>query len=106
MSHPIEQLEQIMRRLRDPEQGCPWDKEQTFDTIAPYTIEETFEVVDAITQRDWPNLREELGDLLFQVIFYSQMAKEQGLFEFRDVVETVNEKLTRRHPHCVWGCHL
>ncbi|WP_119468170.1 nucleoside triphosphate pyrophosphohydrolase [Vibrio cholerae] len=99
MSHPIEQLEQIMRRLRDPEQGCPWDKEQTFDTIAPYTIEETFEVVDAITQRDWPNLREELGDLLFQVIFYSQMAKEQGLFEFRDVVETVNEKLTRRHPH-------
>ncbi|MGL5429698.1 MAG: nucleoside triphosphate pyrophosphohydrolase [Vibrio sp.] len=99
MSHPIEQLEQIMCRLRDPESGCPWDKQQTFDTIAPYTIEETFEVVDAITQRDWPNLREELGDLLFQVIFYSQMAKEQGLFEFRDVVETVNEKLTRRHPH-------
>lgn len=66
MSHPIEQLEQIMRRLRDPEQGCPWDKEQTFDTIAPYTIEETFEVVDAITQRDWPNLREELGICCFR----------------------------------------
>ncbi len=66
MSHPIEQLEQILRRLRDPEQGCPWYKEQTFDTIAPYTIEETFEVVDAITQRDWRNLREELGICCFR----------------------------------------
>ena len=99
MSHPIEQLEQIMAKLRDPESGCPWDIKQTFDTIVPYTIEETYEVVDAIQNRDWPNLQEELGDLLFQVIFYSQMAKEQGLFEFSDVVETVNEKLTRRHPH-------
>lgn len=99
MSHPIEQLEQIMAKLRDPESGCPWDLKQTFDTIVPYTIEETYEVVDAIQNRDWPNLQEELGDLLFQVIFYSQMAKEQGLFEFSDVVETVNEKLTRRHPH-------
>ena len=99
MSHPIEQLEQIMSKLRDPESGCPWDLKQTFDTIVPYTIEETYEVVDAIQNRDWPNLQEELGDLLFQVIFYSQMAKEQELFEFSDVVETVNEKLTRRHPH-------
>ncbi|MEO0889656.1 MAG: nucleoside triphosphate pyrophosphohydrolase [Pseudomonadota bacterium] len=99
MSHPIEQLEQIMAKLRDPENGCPWDLKQTFDTIVPHTIEETYEVVDAIQNRDWPNLQEELGDLLFQVIFYSQMAKEQGLFEFSDVVETVNEKLTRRHPH-------
>ncbi|WP_045395385.1 nucleoside triphosphate pyrophosphohydrolase [Vibrio campbellii] len=99
MSHPIEQLEQIMAKLRDPESGCPWDLKQTFDTIVPHTIEETYEVVDAIQNRDWPNLQEELGDLLFQVIFYSQMAKEQGLFEFSDVVETVNEKLTRRHPH-------
>ena len=99
MSHPIEQLEQIMSKLRDPESGCPWDLKQTFDTIVPHTIEETYEVVDAIQNRDWPNLQEELGDLLFQVIFYSQMAKEQGLFEFSDVVETVNEKLTRRHPH-------
>ncbi|KGR33615.1 nucleoside triphosphate pyrophosphohydrolase [Vibrio campbellii] len=99
MSHPIEQLEQIMAKLRDPESGCPWDLKQTFDTIVPHTIEETYEVVDAIQNRDWPNLLEELGDLLFQVIFYSQMAKEQGLFEFSDVVETVNEKLTRRHPH-------
>lgn len=99
MSHPIEQLEQIMAKLRDPESGCPWDLKQTFDTIVPHTIEETYEVVDAIQNRDWPNLQEELGDLLFQVIFYSQMAKEQGLFNFSDVVETVNEKLTRRHPH-------
>ncbi|WP_051118576.1 nucleoside triphosphate pyrophosphohydrolase [Vibrio campbellii] len=99
MSHSIEQLEQIMAKLRDPESGCPWDLKQTFDTIVPHTIEETYEVVDAIQNRDWPNLQEELGDLLFQVIFYSQMAKEQGLFEFSDVVETVNEKLTRRHPH-------
>ncbi|HHP0482316.1 TPA: nucleoside triphosphate pyrophosphohydrolase [Vibrio campbellii] len=99
MSHPIEQLEQIMAKLRDPESGCPWDLKQTFDTIVPHTIEETYEVVDAIQNRDWPNLQEELGDLLFQVIFYSQMAKEQGLFEFSDVVEMVNEKLTRRHPH-------
>ncbi|MFV8411739.1 nucleoside triphosphate pyrophosphohydrolase [Vibrio owensii] len=99
MSHPIEQLEQIMAKLRDPKSGCPWDLKQTFDTIVPHTIEETYEVVDAIQNRDWPNLKEELGDLLFQVIFYSQMAKEQGLFDFSDVVETVNEKLTRRHPH-------
>lgn len=99
MSHPIEQLEQIMAKLRDPESGCPWDLKQTFDTIVPHTIEETYEVVDAIQNRDWPNLQEELGDLLFQVIFYSQMAKELGLFDFSDVVETVNEKLTRRHPH-------
>ncbi|WP_411063440.1 nucleoside triphosphate pyrophosphohydrolase [Vibrio rotiferianus] len=99
MSHPIEQLEQIMAKLRDPESGCPWDLKQTFDTIVPHTIEETYEVVDAIQNRDWPNLQEELGDLLFQVIFYSQMAEEQGLFDFSDVVETVNEKLTRRHPH-------
>ncbi len=99
MSHPIEQLQQIMRQLRDPETGCPWDIKQTFDSVVPHTIEETYEVVDAIHQRDWQNLKEELGDLLFQVIFYSQLAKEQELFDFQDVVETVNEKLTRRHPH-------
>ncbi|MGC9402568.1 nucleoside triphosphate pyrophosphohydrolase [Vibrio genomosp. F10 str. 9ZC157] len=99
MSHPIEQLEQIMAKLRDPDNGCPWDQKQTFDTIIPHTIEETYEVVDAIHNRDWPNLKEELGDLLFQVIFYSQIAKEQALFDFSDVVNTVNEKLTRRHPH-------
>lgn len=99
MSHPIEQLEQIMETLRDPQKGCPWDRKQSFETIVPHTIEETYEVVDAIHNKDWPNLKEELGDLLFQVIFYSQLAKEQGLFDFSQVVETVNEKLTRRHPH-------
>ncbi|MGL6262035.1 nucleoside triphosphate pyrophosphohydrolase [Vibrio sp. WXL103] len=99
MSHPIEQLEQIMSQLRDPKTGCPWDLKQSFDTIVPHTIEETYEVVDAIQNRDWSNLKEELGDLLFQVIFYSQLAKEQQLFDFAEVVETVNEKLTRRHPH-------
>lgn len=99
MSHPIEQLEEIMTKLRDPEGGCPWDLKQSFDTIVPHTIEETYEVVDAIQNRDWLNLKEELGDLLFQVIFYSQLAKEQELFDFSEVVETVNEKLTRRHPH-------
>ncbi|KJY85472.1 nucleoside triphosphate hydrolase [Vibrio galatheae] len=99
MNHPIEQLEQIMAQLRDPEGGCPWDLKQSFDTIVPHTIEETYEVVDAIHNRDWPNLKEELGDLLFQVIFYSQLAKEQNLFDFSEVVESVNEKLTRRHPH-------
>ncbi len=99
MSHPIEQLEQIMQQLRDPNTGCPWDREQTFSSIVPHTIEETYEVVDAIHQGDWDNLKEELGDLLFQVIFYSQLAKEQQLFDFTDVVTTVNAKLTRRHPH-------
>ena len=99
MTHPIEQLVDIMAKLRDPQNGCPWDKKQTFESVVPYTIEETYEVVDAIHNQDWPNLKEELGDLLFQVIFYSQMAQEQGLFDFREVVETVNEKLTRRHPH-------
>ncbi|WP_375752621.1 nucleoside triphosphate pyrophosphohydrolase [Vibrio sp. HN007] len=99
MSQSIDQLIEIMSTLRDPEKGCPWDLKQSFDTIVPHTIEETYEVVDAIQKRDWSNLQEELGDLLFQVIFYSQIAKEQELFDFNDVVETVNEKLIRRHPH-------
>ncbi|MGF1741290.1 nucleoside triphosphate pyrophosphohydrolase [Vibrio profundum] len=106
MTHPIEQLEKIMTQLRDPDTGCPWDQKQDFDTIVPHTIEETYEVVDAICRRDWSNLQEELGDLLFQVIFYSQMADEKGLFDFRDVVETVNEKLTRRHPHVFAGVNV
>ncbi|MGR5222469.1 nucleoside triphosphate pyrophosphohydrolase [Vibrio parahaemolyticus] len=99
MSQPIEQLLTIMAQLRDEKHGCPWDRKQTFETIVPHTIEETFEVVDAIHKQDWPNVKEELGDLLFQVIFYSQMGKEQGLFDFNEVVEGLNEKLTRRHPH-------
>lgn len=99
MTIPIEQLKSIMQQLRDSENGCPWDKQQTFDSIVPHTIEETYEVVDAIHNQDWKNLQEELGDLLFQVIFYSQMASEQQLFDFDDVVKGVNEKLIRRHPH-------
>ncbi|TVO40090.1 nucleoside triphosphate pyrophosphohydrolase [Vibrio algivorus] len=99
MTSPIEQLKSIMQQLRDPENGCPWDKKQTFGSIVPHTIEETYEVVDAIHNQDWKNLQEELGDLLFQVIFYSQMANEQKLFNFDDVVNGVNEKLIRRHPH-------
>ncbi|OEF27793.1 nucleoside triphosphate pyrophosphohydrolase [Vibrio rumoiensis] len=98
-ANSIEQLLTIMQQLRDPENGCPWDKKQTFGSIVPHTIEETYEVVDAIHNRDWPNLQEELGDLLFQIIFYSQMASEESLFDFNDVVEGLNEKLIRRHPH-------
>lgn len=96
---PIEQLVAIMAKLRDPQNGCPWDLKQTFATIVPHTLEEAYEVADAIEQQNWDDVREELGDLLFQVIFYSQLGKEQGLFDFDDVVEGINEKLTRRHPH-------
>ncbi|RYU68042.1 nucleoside triphosphate pyrophosphohydrolase [Aliivibrio finisterrensis] len=95
----IEQLLSIMAQLRDKESGCLWDRKQTFDSIIPHTIEETYEVVDAIHKKDWENLKEELGDLLFQVVFYAQMAKEDGLFDFSDVVDTLNEKLVRRHSH-------
>ncbi|WP_318516238.1 nucleoside triphosphate pyrophosphohydrolase [Photobacterium leiognathi] len=98
-SSQIEQLLTIMSQLRDPNRGCPWDLKQNFDSIVPYTLEEAYEVADAIEQRNWSDVKEELGDLLFQVIFYSQMAKEQGLFEFDDVVAGINEKLVRRHPH-------
>ncbi|SJL85229.1 nucleoside triphosphate pyrophosphohydrolase [Vibrio palustris] len=102
----IEQLQAIMAQLRDPETGCPWDKKQTFDSVVPHTIEETYEVVDAIQKQDWSNLREELGDLLFQVIFYSQLAQEEGLFDFNDVVAEVNDKLVRRHPHVFGDQHF
>lgn len=102
----IEQLQNIMEQLRDPQHGCPWDKQQTFHSVIPHTIEETYEVVDAIHKQDWPNLREELGDLLFQVIFYSQLAKEEGLFDFNDVVAEVNDKLVRRHPHVFGEQHF
>lgn len=99
MSNSINELLTIMSQLRDPQRGCPWDRKQNFDSIVPHTIEETFEVVDAIHNKDWGNLKEELGDLLFQIVFYSQLADEEKLFNFNDVVETVNEKLIRRHPH-------
>ena len=88
----------IMRRLRAPD-GCPWDREQTFDTIKRYTLEETYEVFDAIERRAWPELRDELGDLLLQVLFYAQMADEAGYFTLREIAEGLNAKLIRRHPH-------
>ncbi len=95
----ITRLHDIMARLRDPANGCPWDIEQSFASIAPYTIEEAYEVVDAIDREDWPGLKTELGDLLFQVVFHARMACEQGLFGFDDVVEAISEKMVRRHPH-------
>ena len=96
---PIDRLNGIMRTLRNPDGGCPWDVEQTFATIAPCTVEEAYEVADAIERGDWDELKSELGDLLFQVVFHARMAEEQGLFGFDDVVEAIAEKLTRRHPH-------
>ncbi|WP_372881548.1 nucleoside triphosphate pyrophosphohydrolase [Psychromonas sp.] len=95
----MQSLLNIMEKLRDPEKGCPWDIKQTFDSIVPHTIEEAYEVADAIEQKDFNELKGELGDLLFQVVFYAQLAKEQSLFEFNDIIETMNEKLIRRHPH-------
>lgn len=96
---PLSRLLAIMTRLRDPQQGCPWDQRQTFDTIAPCTLEETYEVLDAIARRDFDDLRGELGDLLFQVVFYAEMAREQGQFDFDMVCEAISDKLERRHPH-------
>lgn len=87
-----------MARLRSPE-GCPWDREQSFDTIKPYLLEETYEVMDSIDARDWAGLADELGDLLLQVVFFSQMAQEAGHFDVTDAIEAINNKLVRRHPH-------
>lgn len=98
-AHPIFQLVEIMARLRSPNGGCPWDLEQSFATIAPYTVEEAYEVADAIERGDLGDLRDELGDLLFQVIFHAQMAKEQGAFDFADVAHAICDKMIRRHPH-------
>lgn len=89
----------IMRRLRDPDTGCPWDIEQDFTTIAPYTIEEAYEVADAIERADWGDLRDELGDLLLQVVFHAQIADDQGLFAFDDVAGAIADKMVARHPH-------
>jgi len=89
----------IMRRLRDPQTGCPWDIAQDFATIAPYTIEEAYEVADAIEREAWDELKGELGDLLFQSVFHAQMASEQGLFDFNDVADTMSDKMVARHPH-------
>jgi nucleoside triphosphate diphosphatase len=95
----LSRLLAIMEKLRDPNDGCPWDIEQTFASIAPHTIEEAYEVADAIEHKDWPHLKEELGDLLLQVVFHAQMAKDENLFNFNDVAEGIAEKMLKRHPH-------
>ena len=94
----FQRLVEIMARLRAPG-GCPWDREQTFDSIKPYTLEETYEVLDAIDRRDWDDLRSELGDLLLQAVFFAQMASEEKLFDIGASLDAINEKLIRRHPH-------
>jgi ATP diphosphatase len=99
MSSGVDELIAIMARLRDPESGCPWDVRQSFETIAPYTIEEAYEVADAIDRRDWDDLRDELGDLLLQVVFHARLAEESGYFGFADVATAISEKMRRRHPH-------
>jgi len=96
----------LMARLRDPEHGCPWDREQSFASIAPYTIEEAYEVADAIEHGDREHLREELGDLLFQVVFHARMAEERGWFDFAAVATSIHDKLVRRHPHLFAGAAL
>lgn len=102
-NHDISGLLAIMARLRDPERGCPWDVAQTFATVAPYTIEEAYEVADAIDRNDLGDLRDELGDLLLQVVFHARIAQEAGAFDFSDVVAAISEKMTRRHPHVFAG---
>ena len=99
VSDNINRLLGIMRRLRDPQSGCPWDIKQSYATIVPYTLEEAYEVADAIARQSFDELKDELGDLLFQVVFYAQIAKEEGRFEFDDCVAAICDKLERRHPH-------
>ncbi|WP_298449954.1 nucleoside triphosphate pyrophosphohydrolase [uncultured Marinobacter sp.] len=99
MTYSIDDLKLLMARLRDPETGCPWDAKQTFKSIVPHTLEEAHEVADAIEREDYQNLKDELGDLLFQVIFYSQIGDEEGRFSFDSVVDNLVRKLVRRHPH-------
>lgn len=96
---PIDRLLDIMARLRDKQTGCPWDIEQTFKSIAPYTVEEAYEVADAIERGDMEDLKEELGDLLLQVVFHAQMAREESIFDFNEVVNALSDKLVYRHPH-------
>ncbi len=95
----MDELLEIMRRLRDPERGCPWDLRQRFDTIVPYTLEEAAEVADVVERQAWGELRGELGDLLFQVVFLSRLAEERGWFDFADVARAIVDKMRRRHPH-------
>ncbi|MCW9032452.1 MAG: nucleoside triphosphate pyrophosphohydrolase, partial [Gammaproteobacteria bacterium] len=95
----MQQLLDIMRALRDPTSGCPWDRKQNFQTLIPYTIEEAYEVADAIERNNYDDIKNELGDLLFQIVFYSQLAAEEQAFNFSDVAQSISEKLLRRHPH-------
>ena len=106
MSAPLQQLLSLMARLRSKDGGCPWDVEQTFATIAPHTLEEAYEVADAIERNDMGALKEELGDLLLQVVFHSQMANEEGLFAFDDVAQAICDKLVSRHPHVFGGAKV
>src|SRR5712675_494023 len=109
MTHALPEINRllaIMARLRDPERGCPWDVEQDFASIAPYTIEEAYEVADAIAQNDMPALKDELGDLLLQVVFHARMAEEAGSFAFADVVAAICDKMVRRHPHVFAGASV
>lgn len=99
MTAATDRLLAVMARLRDPSRGCPWDRAQDFASIAPYTIEEAYEVADAIARGDWGDLKRELGDLLFQVVFHAQMAAEAGHFDFEDVANAIADKMERRHPH-------
>ena len=105
-ANDIRRLLTIMARLRDPQGGCPWDLQQTFATIAPYTVEEAYEVADAIDRGDLDDLKDELGDLLLQVVFHARMAEEQGAFGFRDVVAAISDKMERRHPHVFAGMSI
>jgi nucleoside triphosphate diphosphatase len=105
MTEPLDRLLQIMTQLRNPVSGCEWDRAQTFATIAPYTIEEAYEVADAIARGDMQGLRDELGDLLLQVVFHARIAEEAGLFAFADVAAAIAAKLERRHPHIFGGTH-
>lgn len=98
-TNPMERLLAVMERLRDPDGGCPWDIEQTFETIAPYTIEEAYEVADAIAEGDMDQLRDELGDLLLQVVYHAQIGREQNAFDFNDIATAIAEKMILRHPH-------
>ena len=98
-TYSIRELQRLMERLRDPDTGCPWDLKQTYQSIAPFTLEECLELIDALEQNDFDHVEEELGDLLFQVIFYAQLGKEEGRFDFDTVVSRITTKLLRRHPH-------
>jgi MazG family protein len=103
---PLDRLLEIMARLRDPDCGCPWDRQQDFSTIAPYTVEEAYEVADAIARGDMAALKDELGDLLFQVVFHARMAEERRFFGFDDVAAAIAEKMERRHPHVFGGVQI